>query len=184
MGIPITYRTAPLFADLLPDSWLSLDAGRKTADRALASHYADLADFARATPSHAPKNLPPDHRDPWEPSNAAGFHGTASMAEAIAMARDGWPEGAERARKLRDGLAASLPVRNRMVRYDVAGSVPDVRRHLGGNPASMRRLAPATTTARPAITIAASLAVAWVVPAQTLEARAAAQRSKRSGVRS
>ena len=54
------------------------------------------------------------------------FTGTKDMEEAIAMARYGWKEGAEKIEKLRGMISAMYPRSLRPVAYGLAGSTPDV----------------------------------------------------------
>ena len=70
-----------------------------------------------------------DNSHDWD--LGAGWQGT------LAMARDGWSEGA---RDLSDRLAATpAPTdKTQSWRYDVAGSLPDVPRFLSGDPLNMR----------------------------------------------
>lgn len=164
---PTTYRTAPLFAGLLPTTWTAHNGA--TANRATASHFADVADMCALIPDHRPAGTA---SEPW--TNGQSETQSRDMADAKAMARDGWPEGAERARLLRDGILASMPQAPRLVRYDVAGTVPDVRRALAGNPAAMRRTVPANTAARPVVTLVCPFNAPWKTPAADMEANAAA----------
>lgn len=168
MDAPTIYRTAPLFAGLLP----VLGAATSTKDRAAivyAHHFAGLDELAAAIPDREPSDA---DNTGW--SGSESFTKTASMAEARTLARDGWRDGAERARKLRDGITATIPQAPRLVRYDVAGTVPNVARHLAGNPMTMRRPAPADTAARPILTIVARFSASATVPASTMENQAAA----------
>src|SRR5262245_11707545 len=58
--------------------------------------------------------------------------GVRSMAEALNMARAGWPEGASQAARVRDSINAAHPFGPRLVRWSVAGAYPDVARALSG----------------------------------------------------
>lgn len=84
-------------------------------------------------------------------SGAAGFTGTATYAEAEAVMRDGWPDGAEAARKLAASLSAEATGADAAVRpapvWDVAGDDVDVDRFLSGEPESMVAWEPETVPA-------------------------------------
>lgn len=81
------------------------------------------------------------------------FRGTKSFDEALNLCRDGWPEGTERVANLRDRINAQNPIGHRIVRYDVAGSVPNVARMLAGNPMHMRRQDNSRLRRKPIITL-------------------------------
>lgn len=141
-------------------------------------HFASLADAA----AHFPRTdgaladrmriawtIPTPLKDPRE-SHWSG----ATHAQTVRMIEIGWTEGADRARKVRDGIIASAPLAPRMVRYDVAGAVPDVRRALAGNPAAMRRTATTEDKRRPVITLQVGIFVSALVDANKLHDAAAA----------
>lgn len=69
------------------------------------------------------------------------FTGTPSYAAAVALLRNGWPAGAERARALSASLAGSLAAADSCERpapvWDVCGDDADVSRYLEGEPENM-----------------------------------------------
>lgn len=165
-GIHFSDATAPVFADALPSH-------RREATTVRRWHFADVADMAAAAPIGDPprawnryQGAHLDDADSW-----IGCKG--GFAGAHRMARDGWPEGAERARRVRDALAIALPALPRLTRYDVAGQIPDVRRAIAGNPQAMRRPQPDSAKRRPVLTLACSTAVSWQVNASVMVAQAA-----------
>lgn len=162
----ITYRTAPLFSEILPPVPWSYGIGPVDA-----YHHASLAEACEGIPDRAPNDA--RHTTAWK-TDRDNWHGSPNMAAALRMARYGWPEGAERAKRLRDGLAATIPQAPRLVRYDVAGQVPDVRRALAGNPMAMRRTSPAPAAQRPTITLVSFYTTPAGVDPSALEANAVA----------
>jgi hypothetical protein len=101
------------------------------------------------------------------------FYGTRSMAESVDLAKQGWPEGADNANRLRDRINAANPIGPRVIRYDVAGAYPSVPRALSGNPLNMRRAIPATLKRRPVITLVSDMSSNCSVDAKALANRAA-----------
>lgn len=73
----------------------------------------------------------------------ASWAGTATLTEAIRLARTGWPEGVVRVRELihRIDLRKLYPHSERLVRsLDVAGEEPDIGLFLAGEPEHMATL--------------------------------------------
>lgn len=156
-----TWRTDSLFVTDLPEM---PDA------EALRWHFADLSEIT--LPGATPAGLWDTYgKDVWEATS--GMYG-ASMKDALRMARDGWPEGAEIASKLHEGITASMPERRKLARYDVAGQVPNIARALAGNPLCMLRSVRKATSQRPVVTLTCSIAVNWSFPAEDMIAHAAA----------
>lgn len=86
------------------------------------------------------------------------FTGTRNMAEAVNLARAGWPEGrAKMLAALSLAAAATAPRQAMKTRYDVAGEAPDVGRYLAGDPACMVNRARATDRRKPVIRVLASV---------------------------
>lgn len=81
----------------------------------------------------------------------ASFTGSASYGEALQIMRDGWPDGAERARALAASLSAEATGAEATQRpaavWDVAGDDADVERFLSGDPESMVAWEPETVPA-------------------------------------
>lgn len=90
------------------------------------------------------------HRSAWEGTDT--WYGCNSMPDAIKLAREGWPEGANKASKLVDKIRTNNPIQLKKVKHDVVGAYPNVSRAVAGNPLNMR--SPDTTKAsrRPIIT--------------------------------
>lgn len=150
-----TFKTAPLFAAILP-------AMPDTA-HAVRWHYADIADM----------NIPADRpASAWLGSAWNGDdndkRGTSTMRDAMTLAREGWKAGADQAHKLRDGIEAATPHMPRLTRYDVAGSVPSVARAIAGNPMNMRRMQVAESRRMPTITLLCDTSVSWNFPGEAM----------------
>lgn len=153
------WKTAALFAADLPA--ITMDG------TTFRYHYADLADM----PLMPEKPAGAWDDTAWNDENK--FRG-GTMAQAIKLARDGWPEGAVEARKLHSGIVASLPERRRLARYGVAGAVPNVARALAGNPMHMRQMALRETNERPIVTLVCGIGVSASFPAAAMLRHAAA----------
>lgn len=74
----------------------------------------------------------------WD--NASRFRGTRDIGHAIELCRQGWPEGAAQAARLRDKINAANPVRRKLNAWDIGGAYPSVPRALAGNPVHMRSM--------------------------------------------
>lgn len=74
-------------------------------------------------------------------SYTTGFSGTASYAEADKLAREGWPEGRDKASKLSGGQVADIGSRIQRMdwAHDVEGSIIDVALYLDGEPECFMR---------------------------------------------
>jgi hypothetical protein len=94
------------------------------------------------------------YRNPLD--SADRFYG-APLSTALRQAREGWPEGAEHARKLLDLIQVNQPTRRRLVRHAMAGAVPNVARALAGAPDSMRAMGKSPNAAQPVITLLAGM---------------------------
>lgn len=157
-----TFKTPDLFSENLPK-------GYATALHGPAWHFADMAELANAASDALSRPL-------WHTrvkDNSDRFSG-CSIDEAFRLAREGWPEGAKIAEALRDRIALDRPQAPRTVRYDVAGALPNIPRAIAGNPAHMRRMAPADTRTRPILTLAIGIAAGANLKASAMLASAAA----------
>lgn len=154
-----TYRTANLFGADLPAMPVEV-AG-------FSFHYADMADM----PLSATRPAGAWDDTAWDNMNS--FRG-GTAENAVMLARQGWPEGAERARALHDGIQAAAPSRARLARYDVAGQLPNIPRALAGNPMNMRRMVRTETAQRPIVSLVCSICVNSNFPADGLIEHAAA----------
>lgn len=156
------FKTAAIFAADLPAMPLS---------NAIRWHFADLADLRiPAFPPAGTWNTYETERC-WNDTDS--MRG-ASMKDALAMARDGWADGADQAAKLHDGIVASMPERKRLARFDIAGQVPNIPRALAGNPMNMLRHVRKETAQRPIVTLVCSIAVNWGYPPSAMLCHAAA----------
>lgn len=85
------------------------------------------------------EGLPPGDFSAWAIGDRnIKFTGTASMNEAIALARNGWQDGAEAAAELMAHLALDKPV-TRRPKPSLAGGSVNVGRMLAGDPLHMVR---------------------------------------------
>jgi len=112
------------------------------------------------------------HDAPWSESWDS-FTQSRDMDHAVSMARDGWPEGAQRAAALRDKVLVNLPMERRATTFAVAGAYPHVQRAIAGNPASMYRLDTTASRRRPVITLISDMCVRASTSADCLTNRAA-----------
>lgn len=164
------------YIDLTPA--LYADIVRPVAPTVARMHFASLAD-ATATFPATERDLANKRPDAWcKPGflfnpRESQWSG-ASHADTVRMVRNGWSEGADRARKVRDGIIALAPIAPRLARYDVAGACPDVRRALAGNPQAMRRVISAEDRRRPIITLQVGIFVSSMMDAVKLQDAAAA----------
>lgn len=166
--IPAMDGTRAQFAPILPEI---PDNGKPTA----RLHFDSLGELAAMIPATAPhhgtlNNY--DARDYWTQERKE-FYG-ASMADALAMARNGWRDGAERARPLLERVQVARPTKRRLTRWSVAGAVPSVPRYLAGTPLSMRDMQRSPTAQNPILTLISSTAAPWFVKPERFEAAAIA----------
>jgi len=71
------------------------------------------------------------------------WSGTESLSEAIRLSREGWPEGREMIRNIRENISVEklLPRSNRLTRtVDLSGDEPDIDLYLQGDPEHMATL--------------------------------------------
>lgn len=137
-------------------------------------HFDTLADFAAYVPTHDPGG---DRHcgHAWETgADTRNFTLTPNMTEALRFARDGWEEGAERARPLLEKIKTARPTRKALVRWDIAGAVPSVPRYLAGNPLHMRAQAISASSRQPVLTIISNWSTPASVSAKVFEASAVA----------
>ena len=135
-------------------------------------HFDSLADLAALIPERAPGTA---HNPAGWKMYDKSFHGDAkTMGDALKLAREGWRDGAERARPLLERVKVARPTRKALTRYGIAGATPNVPRYLAGNPLNMRTIQRSETSQRPVITLIASTAAPWFVDAETFEGLAVA----------
>ena len=140
-------------------------------------HFDSLADLAAYIPVRAPENLTQQSKRYWGttgPNEREFFGPVDTMAQTLDLARNGWADGAERARPLLDRVKTSRPTARKLARYDVAGAVPSIPRYLAGNPLNMRSIARTATTKQPVITLICNVAAPSHVPHELFQNRAIA----------
>ncbi len=101
------------------------------------------------------------------------FFGNVSYKQACDMVLNGWADGARKAEAIRDKINANNPTGPRMVKYDVAGALPNVARACAGNPMNMRRYDSAKLRKRPVITLVSHYGANASVDASNMLRRAA-----------
>lgn len=107
----------------------------------------------------------------WE--HGSDWSGTKDMESAIKLAEDGWKEGIEQVERVRNRTAYKHPVQNRTVRYDLAGTVPNVPRAIAGNVFNMKAPEATKSRRRPVITLVSNMAANCGVSAETISNRSA-----------
>jgi hypothetical protein len=137
-------------------------------------HFDSLSELADLIPATAPASVKEDDRRHWTAADD-GFYGKAkNMRAALDLARNGWKEGAERARPLLDRVKVARPTRKALTRYDVAGAVAVVPRYLAGNPLAMKTRQTSATTQSPIITLVSATSAPWYVKPEHFEFAAVA----------
>lgn len=139
------WKTPEYFASFLPPI--------PACDTIVRAHYQDIAEL----PFH-PKMPAGAWKDTAWMTGDSKWRGTPDMQAAINLARHGWPQGAETASKLHDGLQHVIPQQRRLAQYAVAGQVPSVARYIAGNPAFMKRVTLAETPRMPIVTLVVNAA--------------------------
>jgi hypothetical protein len=144
----------------------SFDTSRALSQR---WHFASMADLETAAPIDRPATA--WTTTAWEP----GFQvwQGATIRDAHRMASQGWQEGAERCRAIARSITLAQPQKPRVARWDVAGSVASIPRHLAGNPMAMRRTMTDPTKRQPVITLLAPIGASSTVDAREFERAAA-----------
>ena len=111
--------------------------------------FGALLDHAQHKPcawSKPSSDIRSDDRTAWT--------GTASLADAIAVARQGWTEGRARLVTGLETAAAMLPRAQRGLELDVAGAFPFIPAAIAGDPACMFRPSDIVQARRPIVRIA------------------------------
>ena len=155
------------FAAVLPDL---PDNGKPTA----RLHFDSLTELVAFIPPTAPASVKEEDRHHWTKKDESLYGATKNMREALALARDGWKDGADRARPLLDRVKVARPTRKAFTRYDVAGAVAVVPRYLAGNPLAMKTRQPSVTAQSPVITIVSATSAPWYVRPEDFEFAAVA----------
>jgi hypothetical protein len=139
-----------------------------------AIHFDSMADFMAYVPEKDPGG--DRHCDAaWTTTkDRVAFCRTPNMRAALEYARDGWKEGADRARPLLDKIKTARPVRKALVKWSVAGAIPSVPRYLSGDPMHMRTVGTAASNKQPVITLIANWSTPAFVDAKVFECVAVA----------
>ena|ERR1043166_10252420 len=100
--------------------------------------FNSFEEFVTAACGHS--DMPEENRVSRRRELSKRFSGTVDFAEALALARDGWPEGAARVKQiataLSDRIQGSLNERQ-IAAWDVTGADVDVGRFVVGEPENM-----------------------------------------------
>lgn len=111
---------------------------------------------------------------PWREAHGDDkWAGSKCMPDAIKLAHNGWPEGAEKAYKLKEKIRALTPKKFRLTEYCVAGEIVDIPRYIAGNPMCMMRTTMAENRRRPVITLVSDIAGSCMVGGHVFTNRAA-----------
>lgn len=90
-------------------------------------------------------------QDAWD-SGSEGFYG-ATMAEALTMSEKGWAEGGDMLDRISKKINADHPVGPRLIKFGIAGAIPDVPRAVSGNILNMRDVDTGRAKKRPVLTL-------------------------------
>jgi hypothetical protein len=106
------------------------------------------------------------------------FRGTRSFAEALDLARKGWPEGAEAARRFAGqfGAVAASNVLRPEIGYAVCGDTIDMGRYLMGEPECFMEWRESEVSAAGAkvLKVAINISISSAIPADAIMRRGAA----------
>lgn len=105
------------------------------------------------------------------------WHGGVTLAQAIELGWQGWPEGKKRLQDLQEQVESLrlMPQAWRAIpTWDVAGEEPDVGRFLEGLPENMMTLVPRTQPYGKVIRLLVESACCWTIPASQILLRGAA----------
>lgn len=127
--------------------------------------------YARYIETLSPSNSWYD-QDPWN-GRPSSFYGSNNMDEALQLARHGWKEGAEKIEKLRSYIQAANPKSAQLVRYDIAGSTPNVPRAVAGNIFNMKAHNLSKSHKKPVITLVANMSANCGIDKDMISNRAA-----------
>jgi hypothetical protein len=146
------------------------DNGRTTA----RIHFDSLAELVAFIPPTAPPGVKDGDATHWSAQDESFYGKTKSMKDALTLARDGWKDGADRARPLLDRVKVARPAKKRLTRHDVAGAVAVVPRYLAGNPLAMKTRQTSPTAQSPVITLVSATSAPWYVRPEDFEYAAVA----------
>jgi hypothetical protein len=124
------------------------------------SSLAAMIDYIKAAPATGPG---------WE-NDDDDWSGTATMPQALALARNGWQEGYQNAAEIVDALAVAHAVKRRR-QLGVTGGHVSVGRMLSGNPVHMVKRA--KLPGRRIVTLFVEATASAAIEAENIIARAA-----------
>lgn len=101
------------------------------------------------------------------------FYGTGTMDEALQLSRYGWKEGAAKIEALRAKIKAANPTRPKLIKYAIAGAVPNVPRAVAGNLFNMREPRQGKSLKKPVITLVANMSANCTITPDMISNRAA-----------
>lgn len=102
--------------------------------------YETWTDFVNRADSEIPKDVSGPMASSQDSRSTSGFHGDWSgarnWAQALDMARNGWPQGRARIEQISSAVFAKTGslIRKDDIRYDVTGSAVDIGAYLSGQP--------------------------------------------------
>jgi hypothetical protein len=134
------------------------------------AHFDSYETLCRAVIEETPKKTTWCNR---HVDDRGSFYGNVTWEETQKLALEGWAEGAARVVALRDRINIDRPHALKLVRYDMAGALPNVQRFIAGNPLHMRRMEVAETRKRPVLTLQLSMWGSAYVEANCFTNRAA-----------
>lgn len=101
------------------------------------------------------------------------FYGSGSMEETLKLAKEGWIEGAAQIERTRSRVKGMRPQAPRLVKYELAGSVPNVPRAVAGNIFNMKAIDLAKSRKRPCMTLISNMSCLGHVDKDVISNRAA-----------
>lgn len=142
-------------------------------DKHCASYYESVEDFQEAIAPDRPA------KSPNSGSEGSGmgesWYGSKNYAHAVALLRDGWPEGREKMGKALEQSSAGIrqQIGNRLS-FDLAGAYPIVPLYCAGVAEHMVHIGEDTRAQQPIIRFRISIAASAGVSADSIMARGAA----------
>lgn len=130
------------------------DSNKKSTEKHYRSYFSSPEAFAREIATVNPKDC--WHRSAWDRGNES-WNGTNTMADALNLAVDGWPEGVAKATRLIDRIKATNPLQLKQIKYSIAGAYPNIPRAIAGNHLNMRVPDIARASRRPVITLMSNM---------------------------
>ena len=116
------------------ETWLGQFKKRPTAFFGFAS-FADMCDFVEATPEEIKSERYDNRNSGWRTGDAE-WAGSANMQHALKLARNGWRDGVEKAKRAAEVIEGDHAQARQRV-HGVAGGRVNVGRMLSGSPLHM-----------------------------------------------